>query len=171
MSSVTLHPYTLEWPASFLQRREELLSAFSPDTFFIEHIGSTAIPGMVAKPVIDILLGASSLSDIEEKIPSLEKLGYVYVSKYEREIPTRRYFVKSPPNSFRVHVHGVVLNSPTWQEHLRFRDALRANALLASEYATLKSHLAQTYADDKSAYTDAKAPFIRSAISDTNIRQ
>lgn len=164
-SSVTIRPSTEEWPYLFEQVHRELLTAFSPDSTQIEHIGSTAIVGLCAKPVIDVLLGANSLSEIESQITSLEALGYSYVTKYEKEVPTRRYFVKSPVDSLRIHLHGVEIGSRIWCEHLKFRNLLRSDDQLRSAYQELKLRLAVQYADDKSAYTEAKAPFIQHVLA------
>jgi len=161
MSCVVVFPYCTEWPKHFSKVHDELHSVFSPVTVNIEHIGSTSVPGLAAKPVIDVLLGAHSLADIESKIKALEERDYTYVSKYERELPMRRYFVKSPTGSLRVHLHAVVVGSRIWQEHLAFR----SDALLRSEYQSLKLRLAQQFAGDKSAYTTAKHPFIQSVLA------
>jgi GrpB-like predicted nucleotidyltransferase (UPF0157 family) len=158
-------PYSEAWPKLFLAIREELLALFSPIEVAVEHIGSTSVPGLAAKPVIDVLLGACALADIESHIGSLGELGYAYVPKYEREIPMRRYFVKSPAASLRVHLHAVELGLEIWREHLAFRDALRADSDLRARYQSLKLRLAEEFADDKAAYTAAKAPFIQSAIA------
>ncbi|WP_395010144.1 GrpB family protein [Undibacterium sp.] len=163
-SNVIIRPYSEEWPHLFEKIRQELLTAFSPDSTQIEHIGSTAVVGLCAKPVIDVLLGTNSLNEIESQITSLDTLGFGYVSKYEQDIPTRRYFVKSSSDSLRIHVHGVEIGSRIWCEHLKFRDLLRTDAQLRSEYQQLKLRLAAQYADDKSAYTDAKEPFIKSVL-------
>jgi GrpB-like predicted nucleotidyltransferase (UPF0157 family) len=166
MTSVfVVSPYSAQWPEIFRGLREELLAVFSPLAVAVEHIGSTSVPGLAAKPVIDVLLGAQSLRDIESRIGPLGELGYAYVSKYEREIPMRRYFVKSSPASLRVHLHAVELDSPIWREHLAFRDALRADPDLRARYQALKLRLAEEFADDKSAYTAAKRPFIRSVLA------
>ena len=113
----------------------------------------------------DVLLGARSLSDIDSKIKTLEGLGYAYVAKYERDLSMRRYFVKSQSGSLRVHLHGIEAGSQIWKEHLAFRDALRADPALVSQYAALKLRLAAEFANDKSAYTAAKAPFIQGVLS------
>jgi GrpB-like predicted nucleotidyltransferase (UPF0157 family) len=153
------------WPRLFLVLRDELQTAFAATHVDIEHIGSTAVAGLSAKPVIDILVGAASLADIEARIPALQVAGYDYVSRYESELPMRRYFVKSPPDSLRVHVHAVVRGGDHWHDHLAFRDALRTDADLRERYQALKLDLAQRFAHDKSAYTEAKGPFIRDAIT------
>ena len=164
MSSVVICPYSSEWPGMFQALREELLAAFTPIAVTVEHIGSTAVPGLAAKPVLDLLLGAASLADIEAHIRPLEALGYTYIQKYERELPTRRYFVKSPEASLRVHLHGVVTGSHLWRDQLAFRDMLRADAGLRASYQALKLQLAEAFGDDKAAYTAAKGPFIQAAL-------
>ena len=164
MSRFIVSPYSPAWPKLFEAIREELLLAFSPTVVAIEHIGSTSVPGLAAKPVIDVVLGAQSLAVIESRIKPLGDLGYAYLSKYEDELPMRRYFVKSPADSLRIHVHGVEQGSRLWQEYLTFRDALRADDDLRMRYQTLKLHLAEEFADDKAAYTSAKGPFIQSIL-------
>jgi GrpB-like predicted nucleotidyltransferase (UPF0157 family) len=165
MPTVVLTPYSPDWPTQFHAICEELLSAFAPTPVTIEHIGSTSVPGLAAKPVIDVLLGAHSLADIESKIKPLNKIGYSYVPKYEREISVRRYFVKASATSLRVHLHAVELGSRLWQEHLAFRDRLRVDADLCAQYQALKLRLAEEFADDKSAYTTAKSPFIQAVLA------
>jgi GrpB-like predicted nucleotidyltransferase (UPF0157 family) len=162
---VVVSPYSTEWPDRFRDARDELFAAFAPTGVAIEHIGSTSVPGLAAKPVIDVLLGADSLADVESKIEALGRLGYAYVPKYERELPMRRYFVKSSAGALRIHLHAVERGSRLWQEHRAFRDALRADAGLRSEYQSLKLDLAERFAGDKSAYTEAKGPFILAVIA------
>ena len=164
MSRFIVSPYSPAWPKLFEAIREELLLAFSPTVVAIEHIGSTSVPGLAAKPVIDVVLGAQSLAVIESRIKPLGDLGYAYVSKYEDELPMRRYFVKSAAASLRIHVHGVEQGSRIWQEHLAFRDRLRADDDLRMRYQALKVQLAEEFADDKAAYTSAKGPFIQSIL-------
>ncbi len=165
MAVVVVQPYSTDWPRQFDAVRNELRLAFGPMDVAIEHIGSTAVPGLAAKPVIDVLLGAASLADVEAKIAPLGALGYEYVPKYETELPMRRYFVKGPPTARRVHVHAVVHGSAIWRNHVSFRDALRENGALRNEYQDLKLHLAAQFAADKAAYTDAKGPFIQATLS------
>jgi GrpB-like predicted nucleotidyltransferase (UPF0157 family) len=165
MSRVVVSPYSAEWPIRFDAIREELHRGFAAVVVAVEHIGSTSVPGLAAKPVIDVLLGARTLAEIESKIGALDALGYVYVPKYERELPMRRYFVKLSAESLRIHLHAVEQGSRIWREHLAFRDALRADAGLRSRYQALKLRLAETHAEDKSAYTSAKDPFIRDVLA------
>ena len=165
MAAVVIQPYSSDWPGQFLVAREQLLAAFAPLTVTIEHIGSTAVPGLAAKPVLDLLLGAPSLAQIESRIAALARLSYDYVSRYERELPERRYFVKAADGGLRQHLHGVVIGSALWRDHLVFRDRLRDEPALRAQYQALKRQLAERFADDKAAYTAAKEPFIRSVLA------
>lgn len=167
---LVLSPYQEAWPQAFETAKQELSSVFARLEVQIEHIGSTSVLGLSAKPVIDILLGSADLKDIEAKIPALGQRAYRYIAKYETEIPQRRYFVKAAQTEmsgtpFRLHVHGVVIGSQLWREHLFFRDQLREHPTLREEYQALKLRLATKFAHDKLAYTEAKAPFIRSVLA------
>ncbi len=177
---VRIVPYCDTWRADFAAVRSELIAACSGQHIQVEHIGSTAVPGLCAKPVIDVLVGADSLSSIEAAIPQLQAAGYGYVNKYEAQLPMRRYFVKPESQSPqvhvlrvhvlrvhvpRVHVHAVCLLSDFWREQLLFRDILRANTAVREAYNKLKLGLAQVHANDKAAYTDAKGPFIRGVLA------
>ena len=165
MGLVVVSPYSNEWPELFRDLKEDLIRLFAPTSIAVEHIGSTSVPGLAAKPVIDMLIGAASLADIKSKIKLLSEHGYEYVSKYEKEIPERRYFVKSPANSLRVHIHAVELGSRIWREHLAFRDALRSDLSLRAQYQSLKLQLAEQFATNKSAYSAAKNTFIESVLA------
>lgn len=166
MSALVVASYSEEWPLQFADARAELLEVLAPSRVVIEHIGSTSIPGLAAKPIIDVLLGADSLGTIENAIQALAQRGYEYVSKYEGEFPARRYFVKSESHSaLRINLHAVVQGSQFWLEHIAFRDALRSNPSLASQYQELKMHLAVKLAQDRPAYTAAKAPFIQAVVA------
>jgi GrpB-like predicted nucleotidyltransferase (UPF0157 family) len=164
MPNILITPYSNDWPRYFAEAQEQLAAAFGSIPVLIEHIGSTAIPGLVAKPVIDVLLGAESLAAIEEKTEALQGLRFNYIRKYEAEVPLRRYFVRPAAASPRVDLHAVVYGSRFWREHLVFREALRTDPVLALEYAELKMWLASQFSDDRMSYSAAKAPFIRSVL-------
>lgn len=165
MSTVHIAAYSPQWPESFAQLRGTLLRAFAGEEVTVEHIGSTAVPGLSAKSVIDVLLGVPSLAVVEARIEALAAQGFDYVPKHERVLPQRRYFVAQPPGGLRVHLHGVVQDGPLWRAHLGFRDALRGDAQLRARYQALKLQLAAQHADDKAAYTEAKGPFIREVLA------
>jgi GrpB-like predicted nucleotidyltransferase (UPF0157 family) len=159
-TAVVLADYCASWPGVFATERTLLCEIFGLPAGRIEHIGSTAIPGLRAKPIIDILVGADSLSEIESCIAFMVAAGYHYVEEFNALIPERRYFDKDR----RFHVHAVAHGGNFWVQQLAFRDALRADASPREEYASLKRRLAQAHANDVAAYTDAKAPFIRSVL-------
>jgi GrpB-like predicted nucleotidyltransferase (UPF0157 family) len=165
MSAVIIVPYCPNWPLQFEQVRAELLAAFAELPVDIVHTGSTSVPGLASKPVIDVLLGADSLELIESRISELVGAGYQYIAKYEHELPNRRYFVKAQSHDrLRVHLHAVVRDSAFWRDHIAFANALRADATLLADYQSLKMALAAQFANDKSAYTDAKTPFVLSVL-------
>lgn len=159
-----LSPYSPLWPAVFDLERRRLLEIFN-DAVAVEHIGSTAVPGLGAKPIIDVMLGVPDLAMVEARMAALEAEGYRYVPEFEKSVPERRYFTKldRPPGKF--HLHAVALDGPFWARHLAFRDALRADESLARKYWRLKQHLAARHRDDRAAYAEAKGDFIRSALA------
>lgn len=148
-----------------MQWKAELVRVFDQVPVMIEHVGSTAVPGLAAKPIIDILLGAPSLAVIEARIEQLAAIGLEYVNKHEHAFPMRRYFVRPADTALCVHLHCVQSDSAFWREHLAFRDLLRAQPDLLAQYQALKLQLAQQFATDRAAYTDAKGPFIRAALA------
>ncbi|MFW9923521.1 MAG: GrpB family protein [Candidatus Thorarchaeota archaeon] len=136
----------------------------------IEHIGSTAIQGLAAKPIIDIMIGVESLEKANECIPYLEKLGYEYIPEHENELPNRRFFRKPPRGSTKrdFHIHIVVLGSSFWRKQLFFRDYLRSNINARIDYGNLKKELAIKYHDNRYEYTNAKTEFILNILSQAN---
>jgi GrpB-like predicted nucleotidyltransferase (UPF0157 family) len=169
MSGVILIPYSTIWPAAFHVVRAELLSIFAGAAVVVEHIGSTSVPGLSAKPVLDVMLGASSLADIEKRIAVLASAGYEYRRSYEQSIPARRYFVRAGSGAMRVHLHAVVKGHMIWQDYLHVRESLRGNLSLREEYQALKSSLAREFHGNKDAYTAAKAPFIQRVLSTNRV--
>jgi len=170
-ASIIVVPYQNDWPNKFAGERAVLQTIFPGSVFQIEHVGSTAVPGLSAKPIIDIMIGASSLSEINERIEAARSLGYEYMPQHEQAIPLRRFFAKPIVRPRHFHVHAVTVNSAFWHDHLLFRDALRNDSRLTNEYAALKSKLARQFGEDREAYTDAKSSFISSALTAARISQ
>jgi GrpB-like predicted nucleotidyltransferase (UPF0157 family) len=158
--TVLLSPYDTTWPLEFAAEADRIARACDGLPIRLEHIGSTAIPGLSAKPVIDILAGRPGNMPGESYVSAFKQLGYEHKGAYG--VPGRNYFRRGTPRSH--HVHLVSWSSNVWHDHLLFRDYLRAHAETAREYETLKRELAALYAQDKERYTDAKGPFIRSII-------
>lgn len=151
-------PYDPRWPEKFEAERvllQRILSWWIAGS--VEHIGSTAVVGLLAKPVIDIMVGVESLLASEPAKAILASNGYAY-AEYKTDV--MHWFCK-PSFEFRTHhLHLVPYRSPLWHERLAFRDLLRRDASIAGEYARLKQHLAEKFELDREAYTDAKYPFI-----------
>jgi GrpB-like predicted nucleotidyltransferase (UPF0157 family) len=165
MSDFRIVEYQEAWPLQFLQVAEHLRATVHGPGTVVEHIGSTAVPGLCSKPVLDILLGVETLRQVEAAIPALVEAGFAYRPEYESQIPDRRYFIKPAASLPRLHLHAVTVGSKLWDQHLHFRDRLREDAVLRKDYAALKKHLYIIHAGDKVAYTEAKAPFIQRVLA------
>ena len=161
---VVIEPYDPSWPRRFQNEKNRLESVFSAMNPVIEHIGSTAIPNMSAKPIIDIMVGVTHLNEIESRISDLNAIGYRYVPKHESELPERRYFRKPITGPSTHHLHCVVRDTAFWNRHLLFRNYLREYPAAAADYLRLKSDLARKYRSDRAAYTTAKSTFIESIL-------
>lgn len=153
--------YSHEWPVMYEEIKKLFFNSFGEKIAKIEHIGSTSVPGLGAKPIIDVMLGVHKLNDAEEIIPNMEHLGYEYVFKFEDIMPERRYFVKSQNEISIHHIHTVEITSEFWKRHLLFRDFLRLHDNVRDKYYKLKKKLAGIDWEDKMGYTDAKTDFIK----------
>lgn len=152
---VEIRKYDDAWPKIFSRAREELTSIVGRRAV-IEHVGSTSVPGLVAKPIIDILIGVNTLDPAYAE--SFVDVGYTYVPEHEATMPFRRFFKRYTKGS-SVHVHMVVRTDPFFRDHIAFRDWLRAHPEDARAYGDLKLHLASRL--DRDAYQEQKGPFIR----------
>jgi GrpB-like predicted nucleotidyltransferase (UPF0157 family) len=151
------------WAARFELEREALEEAIGEWVHGgIHHVGSTAVPDLEAKPIIDILVGVRDLEIARACFESLAGLGYLYAPYLPAEM---HWFCKPDPARRTHHLHLVPVDSPRYCDELAFRDRLRADPRLAADYATLKRQLAERYRDDREAYTDAKGAFIRAALA------
>ena len=159
---VIVTKYNPQWPALYEEEKTQILSLVGHKVVAIEHVGSTAVRGLVAKPIIDIIVAIHRLADAEECILPLQSIGYEYVPEYEDTLPERRYFRKGPPGERTYHVHMVELTSDFWEQHLLFRDFLRTHPEVAGQYYQLKKELAAKYGSDHEGYTEAKTTFIES---------
>jgi GrpB-like predicted nucleotidyltransferase (UPF0157 family) len=161
---LALSGYSPLWPAIFDFERARLEAILGGDAGVIEHIGSTAVPGLGGRPIVDIMLGVADLAMVERHIDALAADGYRYVPQFEKAVPERRYFVKARGQPGHFHLHAVVLASRFWNRHLAFRDALRADAKLAADYWKVKQRLVARFPNDREAYTEAKSAFIREVL-------
>ena len=158
---ITIAEYSSMWRELFAREKKLLKAVIGETVGIIEHVGSTSVVGLAAKPIIDIMIGLYDFSVANNLVPEIEALGYEYVPEYEAVMPDRRYFKKRVGGTSTHHLHMVEVGGEFWQRHLRFRDFLRANPGVATEYAALKKKLAALEWNDKNEYTDAKTAFIR----------
>jgi GrpB-like predicted nucleotidyltransferase (UPF0157 family) len=156
---ITIVDYDEDWPTEYEAEKTRLVAQIGGLAVEIEHVGSTAVPGIAAKPVIDIMPGVRSMADAEACIEGMRRLGYEYVPEFEEALPDRRYFRKGHPEQ-KLHVHIVQIGGEFWRRHIAFRDYLRAHPEAADEYAALKRRLAAQHPRDSHAYTHAKSEFI-----------
>jgi GrpB-like predicted nucleotidyltransferase (UPF0157 family) len=158
---VELVPYDSAWPEKFEAERRRLLSLFAYDFVEIHHFGSTAIPGMSAKPIIDILGGVETLTGVDALSTRLCELGYSTSAEFNASLSDRKWFMRWANGRRTHHLHVVVHDGEVWRRRLAFRDRLRANADAAERYKSLKTSLAIKHRDDREAYTAAKASFVQ----------
>jgi len=157
---IQLSPYESAWRILFLEERDRLQASIGGYVLDIQHIGSTSIPGMLAKPILDIGIAVADFETAACCIPPMEKLGYT--NKGENGIPRRHYFVKGDPRTH--HVHMVEIESEGWRNNLLFRDYLIKSPETAREYARLKQELAKQFATEREAYQAGKDGFIKAAL-------
>ncbi len=159
--------YNANWSNQYKQEKQQIFLALGDTVTNIQHIGSTAVPGLAAKPVIDILLGLKQIPPLPMQISSLEAVGYSYCG--ELGIPGRHYFRKGMPRTYQIH--AVLVNSEFWERHILFRDFLRSHPQAAQRYETLKRKLAQEFESDRTSYTNSKTPLIEQLLVEAKLWQ
>lgn len=160
---VRLAEWTPRWAELFAQESERLRGALVDLAEAIEHYGSTSVPGLVAKPVLDILVGGPQATDPGPYMAALAPLGYDYAA--HAGVPEHLVFGRGPARTHLVHV--VRYGGGAWQRGLAFRDALRADPGLRDTYAALKRELAQRHGGERDVYTAAKSGFVEQVLADT----
>jgi GrpB-like predicted nucleotidyltransferase (UPF0157 family) len=158
---VLICDYDPTWPDAFSKLASRVKVALGTLVVAVEHIGSTAVPGLAAKPIIDLDGVLTSSADLPEAIRLLAGIGYVHEG--DLGIAGRGTF-RSPPDEPRHHLYMLAVGAHELRRHLAFRDALRADIGLRNEYAALKRSLAKAYKGDRSAYTEGKSAFITSIV-------
>ncbi|WP_096671137.1 GrpB family protein [Polaromonas sp. AET17H-212] len=159
---VALQAYDKRWPTRFVAERDRLLALFPLIFVDIEHIGSTAVPGLVAKPIVDLLAGVETMAMARSLTKPLREAGYTTSAEFNATLTDRQWFMRWADGRRTHHLHIAVQGGPAWTRHLRFRDALRASPVLAARYAALKAELAVRHPTDREAYTNAKTAFVNS---------
>jgi GrpB-like predicted nucleotidyltransferase (UPF0157 family) len=157
---IELLPYDAAWSQAFELEAARFQSVFGDLFVDLQHIGSTAVPGLVAKPVIDILVAVPAVDVLDLHRDAWESLGYQVMGEFG--IPGRRYFRKDDASGRRTHqVHAFAAGSSEFARHLDFRDYLRAHPASAEAYAALKRRLADECAGDMRCYSGGKTDFVR----------
>ena len=162
MRNIVVVPYDPGWSNLFEQEAALLRAAFGQELIAIHHVGSTAIPDIAAKPIIDIMPIVRDIERVEGLDPAIVELGYV--PRGEKGIPGRRYFVKGGDETRSHHVHAYEPSNPEVARHLDFRDYLIAHPEEAGRYASLKIELAAEFPNDIWGYMAGKDTFIKETI-------
>ncbi len=159
--TVKLSSDHIRWEKLF-EKEKQLLTATLDNTIDIEHVGSTAIPNVPAKPIIDIMIGFSKMRQAKEIYKILSEMGYK--DRGEQGVFERRLFVKGAEDNRTHYLHVTKKNSGFWIEHILFRDYLRQHKDARDEYGELKKQLEKEYSDNRKQYTKEKADYIQKII-------
>jgi GrpB-like predicted nucleotidyltransferase (UPF0157 family) len=161
---VRLHDYDPAWPEAYRREARVARHALGGLATAIAHIGSTSVPGLAAKPVVDVLVGLPAFADADSAIAVLCDGGYEYVREAQLGLAGHASVKRGSPSTHRIHLveHGGEL----WHRYLAFRDSLREDTQLAAEYERLKRQLAATHQGDRAAYTAGKTPFVERIIAE-----
>lgn len=165
---VHLADYDPAWPSRFDAERHRLQERFATELLDVQHIGSTAIPGMPAKPIIDVMAGVASMAVADALFEPILDYGYVTSLEFNAGLTDRRWFMRHADGHRTHHLHVVIHDSDLWRQRLIFRNALRSDAVLAARYASLKRELASRHQEDREAYTRAKSEFVQSVVGHRN---
>ena len=156
MDEVVIADYDPAWPQLYAQEEERLRVVLGDALGEIAHVGSTSVPGLAAKPVIDLLVVVRSLTDAEQALPRLAEIGYEYLG--ENGIPGRLFYRKGMPRTH--HLHVVETGHHQWPDNLDFRDYLRAHQDEVARYEALKRSLALRFRHQREDYTNGKSAYI-----------
>lgn len=152
------------WPAAFERERPLVAAAFATPPLLLEHMGSTSIPGLPAKPIIDMIVLVEHLDHGRAAIPTLEAIGYSFWT--DNPDKSKLFLAKGlPPAPRRTHNLHIYENPAEVRRHLLFRDHLRSSAEAREAYLSLKTDLALRFRDDREAYTESKSAFIDAIVS------
>ena len=163
-SPVVVVDYDPQWPTLYEEEKRLILEVVGHKVLAVEHIGSTAVPGLGAKSIIDIMAGVEQAADADECVLLLQDIGYDAVTP-QPETPDWYYCLGKSPHSVGYHLHLVRFGSDHWEKHLLFRDYLRTHPDVAQQYYEIKKKLAAKHRSDRPAYTEAKTSFIETVIA------
>ncbi|MGU3458354.1 GrpB family protein [Bacillus sp. D48C] len=158
MRKIVVVPHENHWSEKFQMEAERLKTAM-PETVKIHHIGSTSVPGLAAKPIIDMIMEVESIERVDRWNERFIELGYIV--KGENGISGRRFFIHGTEEKRLYHLHVFEKGNPEIVRHLAFRDYMMAHCEEAEAYATLKKELAEKYTYDGTLYTEGENEFVR----------
>lgn len=161
-TDVELSDYTTRWHDDFIEQREVLNNIFGDDAISIEHVGSTAIPGLKAKPIIDIQVSVADLEVALKHKEELENVGYEF--RGNAGVEGRYFFAKGDPENRTHYLHVEPYHSSNWETHIYFRDYLLEHPEAVTEYQELKEDLAKKFPEDRKSYTAGKNEFITNIL-------
>jgi GrpB-like predicted nucleotidyltransferase (UPF0157 family) len=165
---IVIVAYDPQWPSLFDRERPRVEAVLLPWlTAPVEHIGSTAVPGLAAKPIIDMLAVVSDYDAVSAAVPTMVAIGWTHAPEPGEEQERKHSFCHPDPARRTHHLHVVEHSSQGWRTWLEFRDHLRANPADAQDYGRLKQELATRDDRDRPAYREGKAPFITSRLHST----
>ena len=156
--------YDPAWPARFAEEAARLRASLGAGVTAIEHVSSTAVPGLAGKPVLDLAVAVPGEREADACVRPLQALGYAYRGPHGDD-PRRRYYVRDVGGLRVAQLHLYVLPARGWDDKLAFRDALRADPALAAAYAAEKRRVADAVTWDKGAYAVAKGPFVERVLA------
>lgn len=165
LAPVILSEYQTDWPHQYEKEKEVLLSAIGSYVIEIEHIGSTAIPGAIAKPEIDIMVLVKSFDDAPQFIVALESIGYVYFKRFEEMVPERRYFRKSEGIVPLVHVHIIETKDQFWNDRIDFKRYMLEHPEAVVRYNEAKKKLADEFKEDRKGYSAHKEAIVKEILT------
>jgi GrpB-like predicted nucleotidyltransferase (UPF0157 family) len=163
---VRLAEHDPQWPIAYAAAAAEIRSATGIPANRIEHVGSTAVPDVPAKPILDIVVGVDDPEDIEPIVMHLVRIGYIDRGAGEGSVG-RLLVRESSPNVRTIHVHIVGYGTEDWKDYVVFRDMLRAQPAARMRYAEVKRTLAERFADDRESYRSAKDEYLRKILEDS----
>lgn len=161
--AVQVVPYTPTWATAFQSERARLQHALGAEALDIQHIGSTAVPGLAAKPILDLGIAVAAEAVVARCVPRLSALGYTY--RGYRGSDQGHFFDQGPEQHLTHYLHMLPIGDPGWSNYLWFRDYLIAHPAMRDAYMRLKQDLAAQYAENRAAYTAAKATFVQRVLA------
>lgn len=160
--TVRIVPHDPQWTREFETIATELLGACGTAALMIEHVGSTAIPGLAAKPILDVIVGVTDLAASLDLIPALDGLGFLY--RGQDDVPDRHFLRRGTGDIVTHHLSLAEPDSNYVRVTLAFRDALRADRQLAAAYEAIKHDLASRYPNDRESYINGKTAFVKGVL-------